>query len=696
MGTRKHTESTGRFYAPWFLAIWMIGHACTAGAQGIREGRLMRFPDIYNNEVAFSYGGDLWLVSSAGGTARRITANPGLELFPKFSPDGKWIAFTGQYDGNFNVFLIPKSGGQPKQLTFLPDIGPVPERMGPNNEVIAWTPDSKRIVFLSRRNTFNTWFGRLFTVGIDGGLPEQLPINKGGLLSFSADGTKMAYNRIFRNFRARKRYKGGMAQDIWIYDFKANQIQQITHYPGTDTFPMWHGDTLYWVSDRGPEQRENLYSRDLRTHKTRQLTSFKEFDLNWPSLGSGSIIFENGGWLYVFDLKSGTTRKLTIYLPGDLDAVRKHWAPVSKLISDFDISPDGKQAVFTARGDVYTAPVSNGSIRDLTRTPGIREKYAAWSPDGKWIAYISDRTGEDELYITPAEGAGPETRVTFDGKVYRLPPVWAPDSRKLLFADKDVRLWYVDLQTKKPVLIDQGRYDDYHGYAWSPDSQWVAYGKTTANRYSQICLYSLAGRTITPATSAFYDSWSPAFDPAGRYLYFASARSYNETVGVFDIGFSNPMAVRIYALTLRTDLFSPFAPPAQAETAQQANPAPSAFRIDLAGISDRVEALPGAPGNISVLLASRDAIFYGTVPARGLSGPLPGQTPAIHIYDLKQRKDAVLVVGAGDFALSFRWQKTPLYRPQGTRRRRGRGERSHRPDLRHRGHGLPQKTAHRG
>jgi tricorn protease len=643
----------------WISLLAAAGLACmltSARAQQMAEGRLLRFPDICKDEVAFSYGGDLWLVSKSGGTARRITTSPGLELFPKFSPNGKWIAFTGQYDGNFNVYVIPAGGGQPKQLTFLPDIGDVPERMGPNNEVIAWTPASKRIVFLSRRNTFNTWFGRLFSVSVEGGLPEQLPIDKGGLLSFSADGTKMAYNRIFRNFRPRKRYKGGMAQNIWIYDFKANRIQQITHYPGTDTFPMWCGNILYWVSDRGPEQRENLYSRNLTTGQTRQLTDFKEFDVNWPSLGGDSIVFENGGWLYIYDLATAKTRKLTVYLPGDLDAVRRRWSPVDKLITDYDISPNGQQAVFTARGDVYTVPAGQGSTRNLTRTPGIREKYAVWSPDGKWIAYMSDRTGEDELYIAPRDGMSPETRITFDGAMFRLSPVWAPDSERLLFADKDVRLWYVDIRTNKPVLIDQGHYDDLQGYTWSPDSQWAAYGKTSANHNSAIYLYSLVDRRITAVTTDFYDSANPVFDPQGRYLYFLSKRSYNETTGVYDFGLSNPMAGRVYAVTLRAGLRSPFATPATGESGGPA-PAPAGFTIDLAGIADRVAGLPIKPGTLTSLRASNDAIFYGAAPVQGLSGPLPGQTPAIHVFDLKEQKDAVLVNGADHFALSFDGKK---------------------------------------
>jgi len=437
------------------MTLMLLAGACFA--QENREGRLMRFPDISKDQVVFSYAGDLWLVSSAGGEARRITTHPGLELFPKFSPDGKWIAFTGQYDGNFNVYVIPAGGGEPKQLTFLPDVASMPERMGPNNMVINWFPDSRRILFLSRRDTFNTWFGRLYGVSIDGGLPERLPLDKGGLTSFSADGTKIAYNRIFRNFRTWKRYTGGMAQDIGIYDFTNRTYERITDYPGTDTYPMWRGDTIYFGSDRGPEHRMNLYGYDLKTKQTRQLTTFKDFDVNWPSLGPDSIVFENGGYLYVFDLKTEKARKITVYLPGDRDLARKHWVNVAKDIAHSDISPEGKRAVFTARGDIFTVPAKDGSIRNLTQTPGIREKYATWSPDGKWIAYVSDRSGEDELYIVPQDGMGKEVRITTDGKVFRLAPVWSPDSSKLLYADKSVRLWYVDVQARQPVLIAQGK-----------------------------------------------------------------------------------------------------------------------------------------------------------------------------------------------------------------------------------------------
>jgi len=667
-----------------WLAVIALLSVSIAPAQEVTEGRLMRFPDVYKDKVVFSYGGDLWLGSASGGVARRITSHPGLELFPKFSPDGKWIAFTGQYDGNFNVYVIPAEGGEPKQLTFLPDVTSVPERMGPNNMVITWFPDSQRILFLSRRDTYHDWFGRLFSVPITGGLPERLAIDKGGLTSFSPDGTKIAYNRIFRNFRTWKRYTGGMAQDIAIYDLKNNTYERITDYPGTDTYPMWHGDTIYFGSDRGPEHRMNLYAYSLRTRRTRQLTQFKDYDVNWPSLGPDSIVFENGGFLYLFDLKSEKARKLTVSLPGDRPLARKHWADAGSLITDFDISPDGKRAVFSARGDIFTVPAKEGSIRNLTATPGIREKYAAWSPDGKWIAYFSDRTGEDELYLIPQDGTGKETRITFDGKVFRLPPVWSPDSKKLAYSDKDTRFFYVDIEEKKPVRIATGRYADITDYNWSPDSQWVAYAKTEENQNPVIYLYSLADKKTTPVTSSFTGSWNPVFDPGGKYLYFLSNRDFNEVLGVYDFEFANPKATRAYVVTLRADLPSPFAPksdevgakkpenpPAEKKEEKKAEEAPAAreipkdFRIDLAGIAERVVALPTPAENSRALGAADGFIYYVTMPVAGLSGPLPGERPAIHAYDLNERKDAVLVASATNYALSFDGKKMLYAAPRG-------------------------------
>ncbi len=661
------------------IPVLVFGLAAACFGQSMSEGRLMRFPDIYKNKMVFSYAGDLWLDSSSGGVARRITSSPGLELFPKFSPDGKWIAFTAQYDGNFNVYVMPSDGGQPRQLTYLPDVGNIPERMGPNNQVIAWYPDSKRILFLSRRSTFNTWFGQLYSVSINGGLPKKFPLPKGGLTTFSPDGTQIVYNRIFRNFRTWKRYTGGMAQDLWLYNLKANTIRRLTHYAGTDTFPMWHGHTIYFTSDRGPEKRLNLYSYDLRSGRIGQLTHFTQFDVHWPSLGPGAIIFQNGGYLYRFDLKTRKAKRLAVDLPGDLPRLRKHWVNPSKLITSFDLGPDAKRAVLTARGDIFTVPAKEGSIRDLTQTSGAFERYAAWSPNGRWIAYVSDRTGENELYIRPQGETGKAIQITTTNKVFLLPPVWSPDSKKLLYADKSLRLYYVDIATKKPVLIDQGKYEDVTDYQWSPDSQWVVYAKAAENQNDAIYLYSLKDRKITPVTTSFTNSWNPVFDPGGKYLYFLSNRTYNEVMGAYDTEFSNPKPTGVYVVTLRADLPSPFAPESdevaieKPESAARKKSKSSKekedtslkhFRIDLAGIENRVVALPIPPGNLMNVSANRQDVFYVSLPVLGLSGPLPGEGPAIHVFDMAKRKDSVLMAGADNYTLSFDGKKLLYSAPQ--------------------------------
>ncbi|MFZ0958636.1 MAG: PDZ domain-containing protein [Candidatus Sulfotelmatobacter sp.] len=718
------------------------------------EGRLMRFPDIHGDKIAFVYGGDIWLDSASGGAAHRITTHPGRELFPKFSPDGKWIAFTGQYDGNFNVYVMSSEGDQPRQLTFYQGgAQPLNDRMGIHDEVVAWTPDSKRIVFLSRRDASNGWTKRQFTVSIDGGLPEPLPMDQGGLISFNADGTKIAYNRIFRNFRTWKRYTGGLAQDIYIYDLKNNVFeQQIPHTDYTDTFPMWHGNTVYFTSDRGAEHRLNIYAYDLGTKQVEQVTHFTDFDVMWPSLGDASIIFENGGYLYVLDLdvpNPGTRQatRLTITLPGERDLTMKHWASVSKNITDMDIAPDGKRAVFAARGDVFTVPAKEGATRNLTRTPGIREKEVAWSPDGRWIAFVSDRTGEDEIYITPQDGMGnvdlgkenegkdkekekdkeaaakeaarekergkdKGQQITSGYKGFKAAPVWSPDSKKLAWSDKDLRLWYVDIDSKKddkkPVEVDRGKYGEINNYSWSPDSKWLAYDKQQQSGLSIVYLYSTADKKITAVTDDLVNSQGAIFDPDGNYLYFLSDRDYDEVLGNYDFEFANPKTTRPYLITLHADAPSPFPalsdetaikgeePAAEdsvsekekdkdkkaadknksdlqkkeeakkeaAEREKESKEVAKNFHIDLEGIQNRIVALPVAPASVTGLGAAKGFLYYSSQPIQGLSGPLPGEESALHAYDFKERKEKTVMEGIDRWAISFDGTKI-LYEAKG-------------------------------
>jgi len=710
------------------------------------EGRLMRFPDIHGDKIAFVYGGDIWLDTASGGPAHRVTTHPGRELFPKFSPDGKWIAFTGQYDGNFNVYVMSSEGDQPRQLTFYQGgAQPLNDRMGIHNEVVTWTPDSKRIVFLSRLDASNGWTKRPFSVSIDGGLPEPLPMDQGGLTSFNADGTKIAYNRIFRNFRTWKRYTGGLAQDIYIYDIKNNVLeQQIPHTDYTDTFPMWHGNTVYFTSDRGADHRFNIYAYDLGTKQVEQVTHFADFDVMWPSLGDASIIFENGGYLYVLDLGTRQATKLTITLPGERDLTMKHWASVSKSVSDMDLAPDGKRAVFVARGDVFTVPAKEGATRNLTRTPGIREREVAWSPDGRWIAFVSDRTGEDEIYITPQDGMGnidlgrdatketekdrekdkevaakeaarakqrgkdKEQQITSGYKGFKFAPAWSPDSKKIAWGDKDLRLWYVDISDKKPVEVDRGKYNEITNYSWSPDSKWLAYDKGQQSGFSIVYLYSTADKKITAVTNDLVNSLGPVFDPDGNYLYFLSDRDYNEVLGNYDFEFANPKTTRPYLITLHADAPSPFPalsdetaikgeePAAEspesekekdkdkrasdknkselqkkeeakkeaAEREKESQEVAKDFHIDLEGIQNRVVALPVAPASVTGLGAAKGFLYYSSQPIQGLSGPLPGEESAVHAYDFKERKEKTLIEGIDRWAMSFDGTKI-LYEANG-------------------------------
>lgn len=687
-----------------WIALCVVGCACMAVGQEMQEGRLMRFPDVYKDKIVFFYAGDLWLGSTSGGVAHRITTNPGRELFPKFSPDGKWIAFTGQYDGNFNVYVMPAEGGQPRQLTFYQGSAqPLSDRMGIHNEVVTWYPDSKRIVFLSRRDASNGWIKRPFSVSIEGGLPEPLPVDQGGLTSFSPDGSKMAYNVIFRNFRTWKRYTGGLAQAITIYDLKNNTSEDVPHTDWTDTFPMWHGNTIYFTSDRGSDHHFNLYSYDLGSKQVEQLTHFDEFDVMWPSLGPDAIIFENAGYLYTFDFDSKQPKKLSVSLPGERDQTMKHWVNAAKNVTDFDIAPDGKRAVFAARGDVFTVPAKEGSIRNLTRTAGIREKSVTWSPDGRSIAYVSDRTGEDEIYVSPQDGIGKEQQITSGYKGFKFGPQWSPDSKKLAWADKDLKLWWIDVTDKKPVQVDQGKFGEITNYAFSADSKWLAYDKNADTGYSIVYLYSLGDRKITPITTSMTNSYAALFDPEGKYLYFLSDRDFNEVLGNIDFEFANPKTTRVYVVTLRKDEASPFPamsdeteikkeeptepPPTPGKVSSKGEKKPEAkegekdkdkeskdkekdkekpkdFRIDLDGIQDRVVALPTDPTSIRTFLVAKGYIYYSTVPVQGLSGPLPGESSAVRVFDLKEKKEKTLIENVERFALSFDGSKV-LYEAAG-------------------------------
>ncbi|MDE3084549.1 MAG: PD40 domain-containing protein, partial [Verrucomicrobiota bacterium] len=502
-----------------------------AAAAREQQTRLLRFPATNGREIVFSYAGQLYTVGMNGGVARRLTDGPGYAMFPRFSADGTQLAFTAQYDGNTEVYVMPAEGGAPKRLTYTATLGhdDVSDRMGPNNIVMTWMNTRPEIVFRSRMRSINDFIGQLYTVGLDAELPKQLPVPRGGFASFSPDDSKMAYNRIFREFRTWKRYRGGQADDIWIFDFKSGALQDITNNPAQDAVPMWAPNgKIYFLSDR--DGRMNLFSYDLAAKQTKQLTFFKDFDIKFPSLGPGAIVFEQAGYVWFFDLQTGKSRQVPIAIEEDFAESRGGLVNVSKFITTVHASPDGKRAVVGARGDVFTVPARNGPTRNLTDTSGAHERDAVWSPDGKWIAYLSDETGENELFLRSQDGRDQPVQLTSGADTYYYAPIWSPDSKKLLWSDRRQRLRLVDVETKAITEVDRATAFEITQYAWSPDSKWIAYARPEDNSLPKIWLYSLDEHKRIEATDGWYAADSPTFSDDGKYLLFASSRDFNPLI----------------------------------------------------------------------------------------------------------------------------------------------------------------------
>jgi tricorn protease len=550
-------------FAVLLCSGWMAGASAD-------EARLLRFPTIHRDQVVFSYAGDLYTVSAAGGVARRLTSDVGYEMFARFSPDGQQLAFTAQYDGNTEVYVMPAQGGVPRRLTHTATLArdDVSDRMGPNNIVMTWR-DNQTVVFRSRRTEWNAFNGQLFLASTEGGLPEQLPLPRGGWCSFSPDGQRLAYNRVFREFRTWKRYRGGMADDIWIHDFRTRETVNLTDHPAQDLFPMWHGDRVYFVSDRDDRQRMNLYVHHLATGQVETLTRFTEFDVKFPSLGDTAIVFENGGYLHRLDLHTHQVNRIPIRIHEDFSISRGGLRSVSQETTSQDLAPDGSRAVFGARGDVFTVPVQQGPTRNLTRTSGVHERAARWSPDGRWIAYLSDATGEDEIYLAPQDGRGEATQLTFDGDTYKYALSWSPDSRYLLWSDKMNRLQYVDVQSREVTRVDQASAWEITQYTWSPDSRWIAFTRPEERQFARIALYSLETGQWQHVTDEWFASSEPEFSADGKLLFFVSSRDFRPRYSQTEWNHAYFDMQRIYFVTLTRDVASPLEPRSDEVTIDQ-------------------------------------------------------------------------------------------------------------------------------
>jgi tricorn protease len=629
---------------------------------------LLRQPSVNRNQIVFSYAGSLWIAGREGGEARRLTSG-GHESHPIFSPDGSEIAFTGEYDGNVDVYVVPASGGVPRRLTYHPAA----------DDVVGWTPDGKQVLFRSDRNAFADGVVQLLTISVEGGFPTQVPLVRANEGSYSSDGSRLAYVPVMQWQRAWKRYRGGQTKPIWIARLSDSHIEaKIPRDNSNDFNPMWVGDTIYFLSDRnGPV---TLFAYDTRSKQVTQVAKNDGLDIKSASAGPGVIVYEQFGSLHLLDLKSHKARNVEISLAGDLAEVRPHFVKIEPQRLRFaGISPTGARAVFGVRGEILTAPPEKGDIRNLTNTTDVVERDPAWSPDGNSIAYFSDESGEYALHIRNQNGMG-EVRKIDLGKppTFYYSPTWSPDSKKIAYTDKRLNAWYVDLEKKTPVHVDTDTYAVPFtlNLAWSPDSRWLAYTKELRSHLRAVFVYSLEQAKSYQLTDGMSDALYAAFDKEGKYLYFTASTNTGLTTGWLDMtSLQHPVTRSVYVMVLKKDLPSPLVPesdeekpkePEKSDKEKQAEKSdkekaekPVTVEIDLENISQRILALPiparnyrqldpGKPGELFLVEGPQiNPIEYEDGPP----------TLTVHKFDLKTRKTEQILAGVTSFHLSFNGEK---------------------------------------
>lgn len=642
------------------------------------QSHLMRQADVYGDRIVFTYEGDLWLVPAEGGDARRITNDPGIESSAKFSPDGTHIAFTAQYDGGRDVYVMDARGGVPVRLTYHPG----------NDGVLGWFPDGRHVLFRSNRD-YPFRGQEVYKASIDGGMPERLPVDRAGLASISPDGERIAYNRITREQSSWKRHQGGTAQEIWVGSLDEGDFRPVTGWVGTDNYPMWADDAIYFTSDR-KYGTLNIYRYDLASGAIEAITSYADYDVKYPSLSAArdTIIYQYGETLHVLKLRTGDVRSVPVTIPTDRVRMRPELVSVSPRTGSFSLSPTGKRMLLEARGEIINVPVEDGEPINLTATSGSREKNAAWSPDGRWIAFISDKTGEEEVHLVDQKAQKPWKQLTTGGKGFRMQPVWSPDSKWLVFSDKFLRLNLVSAESGKLTTIDQSDYDDgwerwgIQDYAWSPDSKWIAYTKLEKSGYESIFVYSLSDKTSHRITSEMTQDWSPSFDPSGQYLYFLSNRTFSPTMGFVDQNHVYLDMARPYLVLLAADAKHPFAPEDSEEeiaTAEEdekadeedAEQKDEPTRIDLENIERRIIVADGVDaGNYFRLEATDEGFFYLSRTGRQFSKyqtvtDHTGGSLDLYHYDIEERETSQIIDGIANYHLSSDGEKL-VYRSGST------------------------------
>ncbi|MCZ7555082.1 MAG: S41 family peptidase [Bacteroidia bacterium] len=649
---------------PAHLIMFLMLFVAAAGAQPLatradvdNDGkRLLRFPDIHRDAVVFVHAGDIYTVSANGGTARQLTSHEGQELFPKFSPDGKWIAFSAEYSGSRQIYVMPSEGGTPRQLTWYNDAGVMPPRGGFDHQVLGWTPDGTRILFRANRLPWDERLSRFYTIPFSGGLETPLIIPEGGMGEFGPDGKRMVYTPISREWRTWKRTRGGRAQDVWLFDLEKVSAERLTDHIMTDNQPMWIGDTLYFTSDR--EFTLNLFAMDLNGKTVRRVTQHDTWDVLWPSSGPDAIIYECGGELHVYETRSGSSRQLRIGLRADGRETLPGIRSVSDFIEGTALSPSAKRVIMAARGDLFSVPAEHGEIRNLTGTQGVRERAASWSPDGKTIAYVSDQSGEYEIWLRPADNTSPARQLTSGSRGWIFSVQWSPDGRRIAFADKARGLCIADVATGAVRELVRGRRYDITHFRWSPDSRWLVYTDVAPSDLNGIWVYDTEKDTPLLLSSGMSNDFNPVFSRDGKYMFFLSNRDFNLTFSAFEFRYLYTNATRVYAAALHPEVpaFRPWRSdeeggPASADTAR----APK-VRISAEGFADRVVALPVSDATYFSLEAGEGAVLYIRIK--------DGQRALLR-YDIAAQKEETVFDGIGGYELS-RDGKSILYAAGGS------------------------------
>ncbi len=595
------------------VAVVIISCAVVVGAQ---DSRLMRWPDLSQERVIFTYEDDLWLVDAAGGDARRITNHPGSERYAKFSPDGATIAFTAAYDGGTDVYVMDARGGVPTRLTWHPG----------RERVLGWVPDGSAVLFRADRlMPFRAQ--ELYAVSVSGGLPQRMPVDRAGLAAISPDGTMLAYNRITREDRTWKRHQGGTAQNIWLGSLEAGDFRPVTDWEGTDNFPMWAGDDLVFTSDREGGTL-NLFRLRPDTGEVEALTTYDNFDVKNPSMGPAGVVFQYEEALHVLDLETGAVRQVPVAIRSDRVSVRTELVRAGDHIGSFRPSPDGEMLLLEARGELLALPIDDDEEpENLTRTPGAREKDGVFSPQGSLIAFFSDRSGEEELWVMGSNGENAR-QLTNDGAGFRFRPVWSPDGASILYGDKSLRLNIVDIESGEVAVVDRGEYDDawyrwgIQEYGFSPDSRWVVYTKVEGSLNDSIFLYEVETGRRARITGPQTKDWSPSFSVDGKYLFFLSDRTLEPIMGRLDQNHLFLHMTRAYLVLLDADQVSPLVKGAEADeedegeesdekTDEKTDDEIDPVDIDLEGIEHRVLLVGGiAAGDYDRLEATEAGFLY--------------------------------------------------------------------------------------